>query len=63
MQKQIEIRSVLKKLHDQENDLNTEMTKLDKVITNALKRKGKIVKRISANMKYRNRLINKLTQL
>lgn len=46
--------------HQQEDEMNREMTKIDKQIYELQKRKNKLAKRISGNMKFRNTLINKL---
>lgn len=57
---QEKIRSKLKVLHDQENGLNKEMGKVNFQIKQLKKQKDKIAKRVSNNMRYRNRLINQL---
>jgi hypothetical protein len=54
------IRERLLKLHAEENDLNKEMGKITFAIKECQKKKLKIAKRISSNMKYRNKLINLL---
>lgn len=54
------IRNRLKTLHDQENDLNKEMGKIDHQIKLLKKKKAKVARRVSKNMLYRNRLINQL---
>lgn len=50
----------LKELHIKEDELNKEMAKIDAKILALKKQKLKIAKRISHNMKYRNKLINQL---
>lgn len=50
----------LQQLHEQENSMNKEMGKIGKQIFELEKKKKKIAKRISGNMKFRNELINKL---
>ena len=47
----------LEKLHIRENNLNREMSKIDAQIATLKKRKAKIAKQVSSNMKNRNRLI------
>ena len=47
----------LQRAHEQENELNKEMSDIDKWIKVKLIRKIKIAKLISKNMKYRNVLI------
>jgi chromosome segregation ATPase len=54
------IRNKLIELHNQENDMNKEMGNINKQIFLLQKEKEKITKRISGNMKFRNRLINQL---
>lgn len=55
-----DIRYHLLRAHRQENAINTEMTKIDKQILQLQKRKNKLAKMVSSNMKWRNRLINQL---
>jgi hypothetical protein len=50
-------RKRLEQLHEQENELNAEMSKINNQIVQLEKRKAKIARRVSNNMKYRNRLI------
>lgn len=57
---QTAIRDRLKRLHDQENELNKEMSKIDYQIKMLRKQKEKVAKRVSNNMRYRNKLINQL---
>lgn len=52
-----EIKDKLKVLHNEENELNYEMAKIDKAIKQLEKDKSKLAKRISFNMKKRNQLI------
>jgi hypothetical protein len=54
------IKDRLLKLHEEEDVMNVEMGKIDKQIKLLGKRKSKLSKRISENMKFRNRLINQL---
>lgn len=54
------IRSKLKTLHEKEKELNKEMGKIDYQIKTLSKKKVKIAKQVSNNMRYRNRLINQL---
>lgn len=54
------IRTKLKTLHNQENDLNKQIGKIDGQIKLLNKKKAKIAKQVSHNMRYRNRLINQL---
>ena len=54
------IREKLLQLHRQENDMNKLISDYDKQIKVAEKKKTKVAKMISSNMKYRNQLINKL---
>lgn len=54
---------ILKKLkdcHEQENELNKNLSKIDTEIDRLTKQKFKISKSISKNMKYRNLLISQL---
>lgn len=55
-----QIRERLLKLHAEENDMNKEMGKHNRTIKECQRKKLKIAKRISSNMKYRNKLINLL---
>jgi hypothetical protein len=50
-------RSRLALLHAEENLLNQELSQIDKAIRQLRKKKLKIAKRISHNMRFRNRLI------
>jgi hypothetical protein len=54
------IREKLKKAHEQENEYNIEIGNIDKQITKLHKRKVKLAKLISGNMKHRNMLIKNL---
>lgn len=56
----MDIREKLLKLHQEENVMNKDMAKLSYQIKILGKAKEKIRKRISSNMKYRNKLINQL---
>ena len=55
-----QIREKLLKLHSEENEMNKEMGKQNYQIKLCQKKKLKIAKQISVNMKYRNKLINLL---
>lgn len=55
-----DIRNKLKNLHEQENELNKQMGKLNGQIKALQKKKDKLAKQVSNNMRYRNSLINKL---
>jgi len=57
---QEQIREKLLKLHTEEKPMSHELSRLDFQIKLALKKKAKIAKMISANMKSRNYWINKL---
>jgi hypothetical protein len=48
----------IQELHEKENELNREIGKIDKEIKLLQKRKVKLAKQVSANMKYRNKLID-----
>jgi len=50
-------RSRLLQLHNEENLLNKEMSRINYQIKQLEKQKLKIAKRVSHNMRYRNRLI------
>lgn len=54
------IRLKLLELHQQEDEMNCEISSIDKQIRLLEKKKQKLAKRISGNMKFRNRLINEL---
>lgn len=54
------IRQMLLELHKQEDNMNREMGKISKQILELEKKKQKLAKRISGNMKFRNQLINRL---
>lgn len=54
------LRSKLIELHEQENSMNKEMSDINRQILELRKKKLKITKRISGNMKFRNRLITQL---
>lgn len=54
------IRLKLLELHQQEDEMNYEIGDIDKQIRQLKKKKQKLTKRISGNMKFRNRLINEL---
>lgn len=47
----------LKEAHDLEDTYNKEMSKIDKQVRHLMRRKQKLAKLISKNMKYRNSLI------
>ncbi len=55
-----QIRERLLLCHQAENSINKELSRLDKVIKDANKKKTALAKRVSKNMKYRNSLIAKL---
>ena len=55
-----QLKEKLLQLHRQENVMNKEMSKIDRQIFDLEKKKTKISKMVSSNMKYRNTLINKL---
>lgn len=55
-----QIRVKLLQLHKQENEMNKMISTYDKQIKDLEKKKYKVAKMISSNMKYRNILINKL---
>lgn len=57
---QDQIRKRLTDCHDAENKMNKEMSDLYWQIKTAIKRREKLFKQVSKNMKYRNSLINKL---
>lgn len=50
----------LKRAHEQEDEFNREMGAIDKLIREQNKRKDKLKRLVSKNMKYRNTLINML---
>lgn len=54
------LRQRLLELHQQEDEMNREMGKISKQIFELEKKKQKLAKRISGNMKFRNQLINRL---
>ncbi len=54
------IRERLLKLHATENEINRELSKLDKQRKTIEIKKKKLAKRVSHNMKYRNQLIGQL---
>lgn len=54
------IRLRLTELHSRENELNAAMGQIDKEIKLLTATKAKIAKRISNNMKHRNKLIEQL---
>ena len=54
------IRKKLKESHDIEDLYNKEMGKIDKEILKLRKRKVKLSKLVSKNMRHRNYLINRL---
>ena len=54
------LRQRLLELHQQEDEMNREMGKISKQILELEKKKQKLAKRISGNMKFRNQLINRL---
>lgn len=55
-----QIRNRLIKLHEEENDMNKQMGKINHSIRELEKKKAKIRKMISHNMLFRNKLINQL---
>lgn len=55
-----QIRQRLLLCHQSENELNREIGKLDNTIKDARKKKIKLAKAVSKNMRYRNSLILKL---
>lgn len=55
-----QIKQRLTECHESENILNKELTRLDWTIKQTIKKKLKIAKKVSKNMKYRNVLINQL---
>jgi len=57
---QEQIKNKLLQLHRKENEMNKVLSNLDKQMKDAQKKKNKVAKMISSNMKYRNTLINKL---
>lgn len=54
------IKDKLKKLHAEEDVFNFSMSGIDKKIRDLKREKAKLQRRVSANMKYRNKLINQL---
>lgn len=56
--KRIKLR--LLELHAQEDEMNKEMGRINKTISDLQKKKKKLASRISGNMRFRNRLIEKL---
>jgi DNA helicase IV len=56
----MDVRDKLKKLHAEEDAMNFSISGINKKIKELQKEKAKIANRISANMKYRNKLINQL---
>lgn len=54
------IKEKLIMLHEQENGFNGEMGKIDKQIQLLAKRKEKLARMVSKNMKHRNQLIEML---
>jgi hypothetical protein len=55
-----QIRGKLKLLHEAENEINKKIAKADVIIKGLIKEKATLGLRVSKNMKYRNKLINKL---
>lgn len=55
-----QLKNRIAKLHIIENEFNAENNKCDKQIREILNKKKKLGKRISHNMKYRNKLIGEL---
>lgn len=55
-----QIREKLLQAHRQEDTMNKEMSNIDKQVNLLHKKKAKLSKMVSSNMKYRNQLINKL---
>lgn len=53
----------LKELHNIENSLNKEINMIDKEIQSLKSKKSKLAKRISNNMKFRNKIISELYDL
>lgn len=54
------IKERLQQSHRQEDAMNKQMGLIDKEVKELNKRKAKLSKMISGNMKYRNQLINQL---
>ena len=52
----------IKELHQHEDEFNREMVNIDKQVARLLKRKEKLKKQISNNMKYVNKLLNERNQ-
>ena len=52
----------IKELHKHEDEFNREMVNIDKQVARLLKRKEKLKKQISNNMKYVNKLLNERNQ-
>jgi hypothetical protein len=50
----------INELHERENSLNKELNKLDKTITECLRKKKKITIAISKLVRYRNQIIKNL---
>lgn len=55
-----QVREKLLKCHEQENELNKKIHKLDIIISHSNKEKRILAKKVSKNMLYRNQLISKL---
>lgn len=53
----MDIKSKLKRAHESEDELNRELAKQDAIIRNSERKKLSIARKISANMKYRNKLL------
>lgn len=56
----MDIHDKLADLHKRENELNKQISNLDKIIRISKQQKLKFAKQVSANMRYRNILINRL---
>lgn len=55
-----DIREKLLQAHRQENEMNKEMANINKQISVLQRKKTKLAKMVSSNMKYRNQLIKQL---
>jgi hypothetical protein len=58
----LNIKTKLTEAHERENELNKQLGKLDAIIRNAQKKKKVLARKISVNMKYRNGLVNRLSE-
>lgn len=57
-----QIRTRIAERKVQENDYNKQLAKLEWTIKDCKKKKLKLAKKVSDNMRYRNKLINMLTK-